>query len=152
MAKSFDDILCLVCNSQISADKRGNYICPCWDMTYKSKILKDKRFDRITEMISLRMQGDFDKSAIISSQLSQVHKDYAVMSKWNNYICSLKVSLNVNGVAVSSSLSDSKPNVDNLRYQEFLRDAMKNDKAFLIEDQRGLDNKVQQKIYHHLWR
>lgn len=129
MAKTFDDIFCLVCNTQLSADKKGNYACPCCGMTYKSKILKDKRIDRIKEMISLRLKGDFDNSSVISTQLNQVHKDYTVMSKWNNYICSIRVILNADGV-FAVSLAESKPNLDNLRYQEFLRDAMKNDKTF----------------------
>lgn len=131
MAKAFEKLLCLVCNYSISADKKGNYTCPCCGMSFKSKILKDKRFALISEMIDSRMSGDFEKSSAISAQLSQLSKDYSVISKWNSYLCSIKVVLNSNGYFISDRLpKGTKPNVDNLRFQEFCQDAFKNDRAF----------------------
>ncbi len=131
MAKAFDKLLCLVCNYSISADKKGNYTCPCCGMSFKSKILKDKRFALISEMIDKRMSGDFEKSSAISAQLSQLSKDYSVISKWNSYLCSIKVVLNSDGYFISDRLpKGTKPNVDNLRFQEFCQDAFKNDRAF----------------------
>ena len=131
MAKSFDDIYCHVCNSKISPDKKGNYTCPCCGMTYKSKVLKDKRLDKINEMISYRLAGNFDKSLFVSSSLYQTHKDYMVLAKWNSFLCSIKVILNADGVRVTDKLgAQTKPNIENLRYQEFSREAMKNDKTF----------------------
>lgn len=131
MAKSFEKLLCLVCNYSITADKKGNYTCPCCGMSYKSKILKDKRFALISEMIDKRMSGDFDRSAILSSQLSQLNKDYSVIAKWNSYLCSVKVVLNTNGYFISDRMpKGTKPNVDNLRFQEFCQDAFKNDRDF----------------------
>lgn len=131
MAKAFEKLFCLVCNYSISADKKGNYICPCCGMSYKSKILKDKRFALISEMIDSRMRGDFEKSSTLSAQLSQLSKEYSVISKWNSYLCSIKVVLNSNGYFISDRLpKGNKPNVDNLRFQEFYQDAFKNDRAF----------------------
>lgn len=131
MAKSFEKLLCLVCNYSITADKKGNYTCPCCGMSFKSRIHKDKRFALISEMIDKRMSGDFDRSAIISSQLSQLNKDYSVMAKWNSYLCSVKVVLNTNGYFISDRMPKGiKPNVDNLRFQEFCQDAFKNDRDF----------------------